>query len=697
VTVNVTGDYVLPAGQTISATNETALYFVNGTWSNIHLDGTLTVESSVHESAIEIGAASIATTGIVTIGESGSIQVHESGPGFAVAIGGLSAGSQLINLGRINVVSQGEAWGVGFTGGAFDNRGSVSVSALGNVVGVSMDAGGDFTNSGNVAVSGGSGPFQGSIGFLVYNSKALHQVINSGTIHVASLSSDVQSVGVLAAGYTNLVNAGLIEADRAIVFVPDGISHDAGRHLDVTNTVTGVLRGALFLDNFTGEPVSLSNAGTIVGDVTLNNGGDSFTNSGSVQGQVDLGSGNDTFDGVTGVLTGSLSGGLGNDVLRGGGGSGTLDGGGGSDLVIGGRGAQVVLGGDGDDTVSGVYNNTSVSGGAGNDTIQVDGYYTSDPLHLTRMDGGDGDDTFRVNVLSGRSLTIDGGSGHNTLEMHYQGDGLEPITLHLDGDASGGAWTGLGLQVVTVVGHTAAIVGGDANETITAPGTINGRGGDDVLTGSDPQAANPSLWLMALDGADTINGGLGNDTISGLSGTSYLRGDEGIDSITGGSAFDDINGNMGNDTLHGAAGDDWVVGGKDDDVQFGDAGSDVVWGNLGNDTLDGGDGNDQVRGGQGDDTLTGGAGDDFVSGDRGNDTESGGAGADLFHDSQDAGIDRVLDFHPSEGDRVMLDPGTTYSLSQVGADTVIDFGGGNQMILVGVQLSTLSPGWIFGN
>ena len=43
----------------------------------------------------------------------------------------------------------------------------------------------------------------------------------------------------------------------------------------------------------------------------------------------------------------------------------------------------------------------------------------------------------------------------------------------------------------------------------------------------------------------------------------------------------------------------------------------------------------------------------------------------------------------------MLDPGTTYAVSQVGPDTVIDMGGGNQMILVGVQLSTLPTGWIF--
>jgi serralysin len=79
----------------------------------------------------------------------------------------------------------------------------------------------------------------------------------------------------------------------------------------------------------------------------------------------------------------------------------------------------------------------------------------------------------------------------------------------------------------------------------------------------------------------------------------------------------------------------------------------------------------------------------------GNVTESGGAGADIFHTSQDAGIDRVLDFHLSEGDRVMLDPGTTFTVSQVGADTVIDLGGGNEMILVGVQMSTLTGNWVF--
>jgi Ca2+-binding RTX toxin-like protein len=210
--------------------------------------------------------------------------------------------------------------------------------------------------------------------------------------------------------------------------------------------------------------------------------------------------------------------------------------------------------------------------------------------------------------------------------------------------------------------------------------------GNDLIAGS----SGGGDTIDALAGADTIN--------AGGPGSNYLRGNDGDDSIVGGSGFDDINGNKGNDTIGGGAtGDDWLVGGQGNDLITARGGNDLIYGNLGNDTLVGGTGNEIMRGGQGDDSLAGGSGNDFISGDRGADTMSGGAGADIFHSSQDAGIDRVLDFHLLEGDRVQLDPGTTFMVSQVGADTVIDMGSGNQMILVGVQMSSLTPGWIFGS
>ncbi|PZQ58331.1 MAG: calcium-binding protein [Phenylobacterium zucineum] len=210
--------------------------------------------------------------------------------------------------------------------------------------------------------------------------------------------------------------------------------------------------------------------------------------------------------------------------------------------------------------------------------------------------------------------------------------------------------------------------------------TMNGGGGADFLDGGD--------------GDDDVFGGSGNDTLVDPGGANYLRGEDGDDFVVGGADFDDINGNMGADTVQGGPGDDWVVGGKDSDALYGDDGSDLVYGNLGDDTCHGGAGNDIVRGGQGNDTITGGAGNDFVSGDRGDDTMTGGTGADLFHSSSDAGVDRVLDFSVAQGDRVILDAGTTYTISQVGADTVIQLTAG-QVILVGVTASTLPAGSVF--
>ena len=247
-------------------------------------------------------------------------------------------------------------------------------------------------------------------------------------------------------------------------------------------------------------------------------------------------------------------------------------------------------------------------------------------------------------------------------------------------------------------GHIEGVTAITINSNLFSAGAVANIQNSGQLIGN----VNISGAAAILTNTGLISGAISltanNDVYDGRAGTEtgLVSGLDGTDTMIGGAGFDNFQGNQGNDSLSGGAGDDIVVGGKDNDVQLGGGGVDVVWGNLGNDTLDGGDGNDQVRGGQGDDSVSGGAGDDFVSGDRGNDTISGGTGADLFHGSQDAGLDRVLDFSVAQGDRVFLDPGTTFTVSQVGADTVIDMGSGNQMILAGVQMLTLPAGWIFG-
>jgi Ca2+-binding RTX toxin-like protein len=232
-----------------------------------------------------------------------------------------------------------------------------------------------------------------------------------------------------------------------------------------------------------------------------------------------------------------------------------------------------------------------------------------------------------------------------------------------------------------------------------------------ALTGADA-LPEPSLWttgasksggagddnLIASAGGGnaTLSGGDGDDTLTAGLGDSSLSGGMGNDLIRGGPGFDNVNGNQGDDTISGGSGGgDWLLGGQGNDLISSQHGADFLNGNLGNDTLNGGDGNDIIRGGQGDDVVTGGAGNDWLSGDRGSDTLTGGTGADIFHSFAGAGADVVTDFRPGEGDRVQLDFGTTYTVAQVGQDTVIDLGAGDKMTLFGVQATSLPSGWIF--
>jgi Ca2+-binding RTX toxin-like protein len=203
-----------------------------------------------------------------------------------------------------------------------------------------------------------------------------------------------------------------------------------------------------------------------------------------------------------------------------------------------------------------------------------------------------------------------------------------------------------------------------------------------------PPAGGPET-LTATTGDNTLSGGASGDMVVGSSGSDSMSGQGGADTLAGGDGNDFLQGNVGTDSVNGGTGDDKVYGGQGDDQ---------VQGGPGNDFVSGDKGDDVVRGGQGDDSVAGGDGNDFLSGDLGSDTMTGGAGADTFHSFAGAGLDVVTDFSLAEGDRVELDPGTTFTTAQVGADTVITLtgpGGPGEMVLQGVQLSSLHGDWIF--
>ncbi|MET0274264.1 MAG: hypothetical protein ABW360_14850 [Phenylobacterium sp.] len=262
-----------------------------------------------------------------------------------------------------------------------------------------------------------------------------------------------------------------------------------------------------------------------------------------------------------------------------------------------------------------------------------------------------------------------------------------------DESASGGDTTGTAIR---------AQVFGDApsapDPTPTPTPTTGSDGDDMAVLSAEPNAyaaGDGDDWVFAAGGDDTVQGGAGADTLYGDDGKDLLSGGLDNDRVDGGLGDDRLYGDQGADTISGGNGADFLDGGEGDDGLDGGYGADVLQGGAGNDRVVGGEGADTARGGQGEDVIQGGTGNDWLSGDKGDDTLTGGEGADIFHSFSGAGIDRIADFSLAEGDRIQLDTGTTYAMAQVGADTVISLGGGGQVVLVGVQASSLTGDWLF--
>lgn len=269
--------------------------------------------------------------------------------------------------------------------------------------------------------------------------------------------------------------------------------------------------------------------------------------------------------------------------------------------------------------------------------------------------------------------------------VHLDNETTEPVILRNSGMIDG----------AVTLNNGADTYSGEAG---LVTGVVHGGAGADVLRGgAGPETLSGDAGSDTIDGgagADVVNGGQGDDRIDGGLGANRLRGEEGNDVVIGGADFDDINGNTGDDTVSGGAGADWVLGGQGNDRVLGDVGDDILNGNLGDDTCSGGEGADSVRGGQGADVLFGDAGADHLYGDRGDDSLSGGDGADVFHIGAGGGHDRVLDFSSYQGDRVQIDGGVAYTVAQSGGDTVVTLSTGDELILVGVQRTTLPENWI---
>ncbi|HEX3318578.1 MAG TPA: calcium-binding protein [Solirubrobacteraceae bacterium] len=228
-----------------------------------------------------------------------------------------------------------------------------------------------------------------------------------------------------------------------------------------------------------------------------------------------------------------------------------------------------VDGGDGNDSITVLAKTTEVagvflSGGTGDDVLT--GADTSDSL-----DGGDGNDR----LVGGKGTDkMNGGAGNDTLVWN-NGDGSDT----LNGDAGNDGVEVNGSPTLGDAFTLAASAGRvQFQRTNLVPFTldasaerfeVNGLGGNDSVSASDGVGA---LTLLSVDG------GAGDDVLSGSDGPDLLQGGEGNDVLSGGGGDDRIVGDRGSDTMNGGPGDDTLVwnNGDGSDVVNDDDGSDDV-------------------------------------------------------------------------------------------------------------------------
>lgn len=125
---------------------------------------------------------------------------------------------------------------------------------------------------------------------------------------------------------------------------------------------------------------------------------------------------------------------------------------------------------------------------------------------------------------------------------------------------------GLPLKYVsTTAGAYSVVASGGGTFSIDFAGTVvifdRLSAGSQVNDTIDFSATSIRNWLNGDDGNDTIRGGSAVDYILGGSGNDSLYGGDGNDSILGGNNLDQLWGDLGNDTLNGAANDDTLTGG----------------------------------------------------------------------------------------------------------------------------------------
>jgi Ca2+-binding RTX toxin-like protein len=310
--------------------------------------------------------------------------------------------------------------------------------------------------------------------------------------------------------------------------------------------------------------LTLTAAVSIVADMGIDN--DLVSASGITTAGVTLlgGPGND-------ILIGTQSPSPIGDRLEGGSGDDVLSGLAGNDILLGGSGQDQLNGGPGDDTLEGGDDSDTITTGTGVDT--VDGGGGADVLTFSAAPGTFDVSRFGSNVKisasgDGSNTGASGAANIETLQLVSTTDNPSSFNIH---DLSGTTLLQMGIDLPTGLrtGTTVRVEGTQGADTITAAN-------ETIFQTSTPAITLPWGQVAFVGAASTTV------TMAGLAGDDQIA--IGPDISPNGTSFV-LDGGFGNDTLTGGSNSDRYLGGDGDDTLIASGGSDIFDGGDGFDTI----------------------------------------------------------------------------------------------------------------
>jgi Ca2+-binding RTX toxin-like protein len=260
------------------------------------------------------------------------------------------------------------------------------------------------------------------------------------------------------------------------------------------------------------------------------------------------------------------------------------------------------------------------------------------------------------------------GDGADTLiEYEVSGSGRPTGQVDVLRFAAGIAPTDI---TATRTGDNLVLAHSNGTDKVTVQNWYAGGTGSTTNQVERIEFADGSVWTNAQINNPTaqLTGTAEADVLAGLTNyTNTIDGAVGNDTITGGTLADFISGSAGNDILTGAAGADVLQGGTGDDV---------LWSNTVNGTTtDAG----LLDGGAGDDTLNGGS---VLAGGTGNDTLNLAAQPSVVLFNHGDGQDTIV--NAAADTTISLGGGIGYSdiaLSRSGSDLELNAGSTDKVTL----------------